>query len=99
MLQHFQTKQDLTWKRPTEQTVKSSISKQMKSTVDDPADSRRRQSETLQTTSKSILAYQTQIDRRPTVDELLDIKLKPEKKSKRTKKKPQRFADIDWQNW
>lgn len=36
MLQHFQTKQDLSWKRPTEQSVKSSISRQMKSTLDDP---------------------------------------------------------------
>ena len=36
MLQHFQTKQDLSWKRPTEQSVKSSISHQMKSTLDDP---------------------------------------------------------------
>lgn len=34
----FQTKQlDLSWKRPTEQSVKSSISQQMKSTLDDPA--------------------------------------------------------------
>lgn len=36
MLQHFQTKQDLSWKRPTEQVVKSGISHQMKSTLDDP---------------------------------------------------------------
>ena len=37
MLQNSQTKQlDLSWKRPTEQSVKSSISQQMKSTLDDP---------------------------------------------------------------
>lgn len=34
---NFQTKQlDLSWKRPTEQSVKSTISQQMKSTLDDP---------------------------------------------------------------
>lgn len=32
----LQTKPDLSWKRPTEQSVKSSISQQMKSTLDDP---------------------------------------------------------------
>ena len=32
----FQTKQDMSWKRPTEQSVKSTISHQMKSTLDDP---------------------------------------------------------------
>lgn len=31
------TKQDMSWKRPMEQTVKSSLSSQMKSTLDDPA--------------------------------------------------------------
>jgi hypothetical protein len=30
MLQHLQTKQDLSWKRPTEQSVKSFLSKAMK---------------------------------------------------------------------
>jgi hypothetical protein len=36
MLQHFQTKQDLSWKRPTEQLVKSSLSKAIKSVLVDP---------------------------------------------------------------
>ena len=35
MFQHFQKKQDMSWKRPTEQSVKSTISHQMKSTLDD----------------------------------------------------------------
>lgn len=33
-LQNFQAKQDVTWKRPTEQTVESTTNKQMKSTVE-----------------------------------------------------------------
>jgi hypothetical protein len=37
MLQHFQTKQDLSWKRATEQSVKSSINKAMKSVIADRA--------------------------------------------------------------
>lgn len=36
LLDYQPTKQDLWWKRPTEQSVKSSISQQMKSTLDDP---------------------------------------------------------------
>ena len=36
MLQQFKTKQNMSWKRPTEESVKSSISHQMKATLDDP---------------------------------------------------------------
>ncbi len=35
-LQHFQTKQDLSWKRLAKQLVKLSISKQLKSTLYNP---------------------------------------------------------------
>jgi hypothetical protein len=35
MLQHFQMKQDLSWRRPTEQSVKLSLSKAMKSVLVD----------------------------------------------------------------
>jgi hypothetical protein len=38
MLQHFQTKQDLSWKRQTEQLVKSSLSNAMKSVLVDPTE-------------------------------------------------------------
>jgi hypothetical protein len=78
MLQHYQTKQDLTWKRPTEQTVKSSTIKQMKSSIDDPAipedvkakhygQNLRRFLHT-----KPKLAEEPLVDLMPTVDELLD---------------------------
>jgi hypothetical protein len=94
MLQHYPTKQDLTWKRPTEQTVKSSIIKQMKSTIDDPAiledvkakhygQNLRRFPHT-----KRKLAEEPLVDLVPTVDELLDIeKETPEKKKRKKRKK------------
>ena len=36
ILHHFQTKQYMSWKRPTEQSVKLTISHQMKSELDNP---------------------------------------------------------------
>jgi hypothetical protein len=36
VFQHYQTKQDLTLKRSTEQTVKLSVIKRMESTIDNP---------------------------------------------------------------
>jgi hypothetical protein len=38
MLQHFQTKQNLSCKRPTEQSVKSSLSNAVKSVLVDPTE-------------------------------------------------------------
>jgi hypothetical protein len=38
LLQHFQTKQDLSWKRPTGQSVKSSLSKAMKLVLVNPTE-------------------------------------------------------------
>jgi hypothetical protein len=42
------------------------------------------------------------IDFGPTVDELLDIKTDTKKKSRKSKwskKKPERYADIKWDSW
>ena len=118
MLQHYREKQDLSWKRPTEQSVKSSLSKGMKSTLTDPIipddlkakQHRQNLSRFLQTKRKLIEEPQPiveaeeepLIDLRPTVDELLDsvkTKKKKKRKSERVKKKPERYADIDWETW
>lgn len=111
MLQHFQTKQDLSWKRPTEQSVKSTISQQLKSTLDDPAipdDVKAKHYR--QNLTRFLHTKRELVETTPSVDELLDIKEPPQKKKKkktpkkrraseRPKKKPKRFADIDWQSW
>ena len=116
MLQHYRYKQDLSWKRPTEQSVKSSLSKGMKTTLSDPIipddvkakQHRQNLSRFLQTKRKLIeepqpvIAAEEEplIDLRPTVDELLESpKKKKKRKSERIKKKPQRYADIDWETW
>ena len=121
LLEYFQNKPDLSWKRPVEQSVKSSISKQMKSTLDDPVipddikAKHYRQSLNRFLQSKRNLPDEPLL---PTIDELLDIKpeekkfdfapkiddVKPKqkkkrKKSQRVKKKPQRYADVDWDKW
>jgi hypothetical protein len=121
MLQHFQTKQDLSWKRPTEQSVKSSLSKAMKSVLVDPTvpedvkAKRHRQhlSRFLQTKRK--LAEEPPVgdikadvgesrsnrfraDRRRITGHKTDTK-KKSRKSKRAKKKPERYADIEWDRW
>ena len=118
LLEYFQNKPDLSWKRPVEQSVKSSISKQMKSTLDDPVipddikAKHYRQSLNRFLQSKRKLPDEPIL---PTIDELLDIKpeenfapkiddVKPKqkkkrKKSQRVKKKPQRYADLDWDKW
>ena len=113
MLQHFQTKQDLSWERPVEQSVKSSISKQMKSTLDDPAIPDDVKAKLYRQSQNKFLQSKRKLVELPTVDELLDFKLdekvvepqkiepeaKPMRKSRRTKKKPERFTDVDWENW
>jgi hypothetical protein len=101
MLQHFQTKQDLSWKRPTEQSVKSSLSNAMKTVLADPAEpedvkaKRHRQHLTrfLQTKRKLVeeppvgdIKADDLIDFGPTVDELLDIKTDTKKKKKKGRK-------------
>jgi hypothetical protein len=118
MLQHFQTKQDLSWKRPTEQSVKSSLNTVMKTVLADPTESedvkakwhRQHLTRFLQTKRKLVeeppvgdIKADDLIDFGPTVDELLDIKTdtkkKKSRKSKRAKKKPERYADIEWDRW
>jgi hypothetical protein len=117
MLQHFQTKQDLPWKRPTEQSVKLSLSKAMKTVLADPTEpedvkaKRHRQHLTRFLQTKRKLVEEQPVgdikavdltDFGPTVDELLDIKTdtkKKSRKSKRAKKKPERYADIEWDRW
>jgi hypothetical protein len=122
----LQAKQDMSWNKPSDQTVKSNINKQMKSTLDDqsiPEDVKAKQyrqqlNRFLQTKRKLPTANDSLDVKRPTVDELLDVKrpkrdsapltIKPGKRksvvvlkrvSKRIKKKPQRYADIEWENW
>ncbi len=125
MLQHYQTKQDLLWKRPTKQLVKSSISKQLQPTLDDPtipeyvkAKRYRHNLSQFLHTKRKVVEEEPLVDLMPTVDQLLDIKApppfeEPKKKkrkrrkktpeqarvSERLKKKPQRFADIEWLKW
>ena len=115
MLQHFQNKQDLSWKQPAEQTVKTSISKQLSTTLDDttiPDDMKvKNYNHNLNRFLRT--KREIEVEDQPTIDELLDIPLNkktkrvPKKrqspmqrrKSLRIKKKPQRFADIDWERW
>jgi hypothetical protein len=120
MLQHFQNKQDQSWKQPTEDSVKTSISKKLKATLDNPdvpddVKAKRYSHDLnrfLQTKSKvPALTIEDLLDLKEE-DELLDLKepvqkeetpshKKPHKKraSSRIKKKPQRYADIDWERW
>jgi hypothetical protein len=102
----LQAKQDMSWNRPSDQSVKSSINKQMKSTLND------------QTLPEDVKAkqYRQQLNRflqtkrkLPTVNESLDVK-RPKRDSagkrksivkrvsKRDKKKLQTYADIIWEN-
>ena len=125
LLEHLQNKQDKSWMQPTEETVKTSISKKLKTTLDEPSVpddvKAKRYSHNLnrfmQTRSK--LTDEPLIDLGPTLDELLEgpppppppakpeaspkkkktIKLEKERTSYRKKKKPQRYADIDWERW
>jgi hypothetical protein len=121
MLQHFQNKQDQSWKQPTEDSVKTSISKKLKPTLDNPdvpddVKAKRYSHDLnrfLQTKSKvPALTIEDLLDLKEehTIDELLDLKephkqetpshKKPKKRvSSRIKKKPQRYADIDWERW
>jgi hypothetical protein len=125
MMQHFQNKQDQSWKQPTEDSVKTSISRKVKATLNDPdvpdnVKAKRYSHDLnrfLQTKSEvPALTIEDLLDLKeePTVDELLDLKephkedtpshKKSRKKSKkrassRINKKPQRYADIDWERW
>jgi hypothetical protein len=124
MVQHFQSKQDLTWKRLTEESVKSSFSKQIKSTVEDPAIPEDVEAKRYRQHLNRFLHTKRKLDDEPlapTIDEpeyRRNIKPKETKKktkrkkkrktvvepkakrtSKRISRKPQQYADIDWQTW
>jgi hypothetical protein len=116
MIQHFQNKQDQSWKQPTEDSVKTSISKKLKATLDNPdvpddVKAKRYSHDLnrfLQTKSKvPALTIEDLLDLKEE-DELLDLKEPVQKEetpshkkraSSRIKKKPQRYADIDWERW
>jgi hypothetical protein len=123
----LQAKHDVSWNKPSDQTVKSNINKQMKSTLNDqsiPEDVKAKQyrqqlNRFLQTKRKLPTVNEFRTKRKlPTDNDSLDVKrpkrdsasvaIKPGKRksvvvlkrvSKRIKKKPQRYADIEWENW
>jgi hypothetical protein len=131
----LQAKQDMSWNKPSDQTVKSNINKQMKSTLDDqsiPEDVKAKQyrqqlNRFLQTkrklptvnefrtkrklpTGKRFVGRQAteRVVGRATERDSASLAIKPGKRksvvvlkrvSKRIKKKPQRYADIEWENW
>jgi hypothetical protein len=123
----LQAKQDMSWNKPSDQTVKSNINKQMKSTLHDQSITedvkakqyRQQLNRFLQTKRKLPTVTEFRTKRKlPTANDSLDVKrpkrdsasltLKPGKQksvvvlkrvSKRIKKKPQRYADIEWENW
>jgi hypothetical protein len=83
IVQHFQSKQDLTWKRPTEESVKSSFNKQMKSTTDNPAIPEDVKAKRYRQHLNRFLHTKRKLDYEPlapTIDELLDIKPEETKK-------------------
>jgi hypothetical protein len=96
MVQHFQSKQDLTWIRPTEESVKSSFSKQMKSTIDDHAIPEDVKAKRYRQHLNRFLHTKRKLDYEPlapTIEELLGIK--PEETKKMTKRKKKRKTVVD----
>jgi hypothetical protein len=101
MLRHFQAKQD---QQPTEQSVKSTTSKDMAATLEDPTipEDVKTKKYNVQLgrylhTKRKLSDEPPLIDFKPTVDQLLDIKEKPKtRQSTRTKKKPKRLY---WEKW
>jgi hypothetical protein len=103
MIQHFQNKQDQSWKQPTEDSVKTSISKKLKATLDNPdvpddVKAKRYSHDLnrfLQTKSKvPALTIEDLLDLKeePTIDELLDLKEPVQKEEKPSHKKPKKRA-------
>jgi hypothetical protein len=108
MMQHFQNKQDQSWKPPTEDSVKTSISKKLKATLDNPdvpddVKAKRYSHDLnrfLQTNSKVpalTIEHLLDLKEEPTVDELLDLK-EPHKEEtpshKKSRKKCQRSEQV-----
>ena len=113
LLEYLQTKRDAAWKRPTEESVKTSISNEMKSTLDDPAVPEDVRAKLYgQNLSRFLRTKRKLPSIAPTVDERLDVPVHKKKRKKkrvidtkakrtpkRVPKKPQRYADIEWENW
>jgi translation elongation factor EF-Ts len=95
MLQHFQAKQI-----PTEQSVKSTISKDMAATLEDPSIPEdvktKKYNKQLGRYLHTKRKLAEVIDLRPTVDQLLDIKVKDEKPKTR---KSTRAKKPNWEKW
>jgi hypothetical protein len=106
VMQHFQNKQNQSWKQPTEDSVKTSISEKLKATLDNPDvpdDVKAKRyshdlNQFLQTKSKvPALTIEDLLDLKeePTVDELLDSKepvRKEEALHKKSRKKSKKRA-------
>ena len=126
VLQHFQNKQDLSWKQPIEETVKTSIGKKLKTTLDDPSVPEDVKAKRYSHELNRFLHTKSKLSDGATIDKLLKeeegspppppppppkaaplrknkvrktIKVQKERASFRKKKKPQRYADIDWEQW
>ena len=82
ILQHFQSKQDLSWKQPTEDTVKTSISKGLKATLDDPTVPDDVKAKRYSHDLNRFLHTKRKLPEVPTVEDLLD---EPPKKPKTRK--------------
>ena len=111
VLQHFQNKRDQSWKQPTEESVKTSINKGLKSTLEDfdlPDDVKAKQyshnlQRFLQTKRKQPdigdlldLSWKSEIDDKPTLPDVKPPTPKKQRTSTRFKKIPQRF---EWEEW
>ena len=107
ILQHYRTKQEL---QPTELTVKSALSKQMESTIDDPTIPDDVKAKHYGQNLQRFLQTKRKLDEPDldtTANEQLEAPVKkigkktPYKKraSRRIKKKHKRYADIEWEPW
>jgi hypothetical protein len=74
MVKHFQSKQDLTWKRPTKESITSSFIELIKSTIDDPVVSAYIKARRYRQHLDRFLHTKRKLDEEPTIDELFDIK-------------------------
>lgn len=114
LLDYLQTKQDASWKRPTEEAVKTSISKEMKSVLNDPTVPDDVKVKRYRQDLGRFLRAKRKLPLAPKVDNLLDIKpvekikikskrkvidTKAKRTSKRVSKKPKRYADFEWETW
>jgi hypothetical protein len=94
MLQHFQNKLDL---QPTEQSVKSSISKDMKTTLDSSIPDDVKAKQYIKELSRYLHTKRKLVDEPETVSEPVPIKpLKDEKPPTRRSSRKRKAA---WENW